>query len=206
MHSCITTVTATAFLIIGLGSHSVIDAATSRPNEATLVKKGVYPGSSYVNYSGTTIYEYSNIPLCLGVQGKDYIVINTNGTIKIGKNLSVNADNSVSVNSTLFATEIRVQANPFPDYVFSDDYKLMPLLEVEDAIKRDHHLPGMLPAEDIHKEGLPVSQVVVKQMEKIEELTLYAIALKKENDLLAEQNAALEARVARIEAALAQDH
>ncbi len=108
----------------------------------------------------------------------------------------------MSVTNTLYAKEIRVQANPFPDYVFDPGYRLRPLDEVEAAIKQDRHLPGVPAAEEIQKNGLPVSDMVVKQMEKIEELTLYAIDLKKHNDALAEENASLAKRLARIEAAL----
>ncbi|MBN8525296.1 MAG: hypothetical protein J0M02_08175 [Planctomycetes bacterium] len=149
-------------------------------------------------------YYFDNRALCLGVNGKDSIVVNTDGSVKIGKTLTVNADTTVSVNTTLFAKEIRVQANPFPDYVFADDYRLLPLPELEAAIKRDRHLPGVPAAAEIAKDGLPVSEIVVKQMEKIEELTLHAIALNKANLALQAEVQRANERLAAIEARLAQ--
>jgi hypothetical protein len=161
------------------------DMAVRLPT-AIPVEVGIYPMSCDIGGDPLTYtYKFANRPLYLGVMGKDYLTINTNG--------------SVSVTNTLYAKEIRVQSRPFPDYVFADGYNLLPLQEVEAAIKRDRHLPGVPTAEAIAKEGLPVSAIVVKQMEKIEELTLYAIALKKEN-------AALEARILRIESSLALGH
>lgn len=188
-------------LVVPALAVTVLHGATSNAESATYVSAGLYPmeTKSRSVYSPTTkryVTEYypvyQNRSLHLGVNGKDYLTINTNG--------------SVSVVNTLYAQEIRVQANPFPDYVFADDYQLMPLLEVEAAIKRDRHLPGMPSAAAIHTDGMPVSFIVVKQMEKIEELTLHAIALKKENDTLKAELARTIERIAAMETRLdAQD-
>lgn len=149
------------------------------------VKWGTVYGSDTISYSPIG---FSNTSLCLGIMGKDYLVIKPTG--------------NVCVTKTLYATEVRVQAYPFPDYVFADGYRLMPLNEVDAYIGKERHLPGMPAAAEIEKDGMPVSQIVVKQMEKIEELTLHAIALKKENDQLANANIQLAERLARIEAKL----
>ncbi len=89
------------------------------------------------------------------------------------------------IGGTVFAREIKVQVNPFADYVFADGYRLRPLAEVEALIKRDRHLPGVPAAAVFEKDGLPVAEMMVKQMEKIEELTLYAIETSKRNQELA---------------------
>jgi hypothetical protein len=89
------------------------------------------------------------------------------------------------------------------DYVFAPGYHLKPLSEVEAFTKAYKHLPGVPSAEEIVKKGgIDVSSMFAKQMEKIEELTLYIIALNKEttkiqqlekdNELLKQQIAALE--------------
>ena len=67
------------------------------------------------------------------------------------------------------------------DYVFDRKYKLMPLLDVEKFIKKNKHLPNVLSAEQVVKEGIDMAEMDSKLLEKIEELTLYLIEMKKEN-------------------------
>ena len=64
----------------------------------------------------------------------------------------------------------------------------------------------MMSAKAMQADGMPVSEVVTKQLAKIEELTLYAIALEKENqarkqDIAASkvENAELRKRLEAIE-------
>jgi hypothetical protein len=103
----------------------------------------------------------------------------------------VHAAGNIRSNATIYAKEIKVQVNPYADYVFADDYRLRPLAEVETAIKRDRHLPGVPAAAEIEKHGLPVAAMMVTQMEKIEELTLYAIAADKRQQEADQTTAAL---------------
>jgi trimeric autotransporter adhesin len=48
-------------------------------------------------------------------------------------------------------------------------------------------------------EGVDVTTIIAKQMEKIEELTLYVVALKKENDIQKIRNKRLETRLSQLE-------
>lgn len=66
------------------------------------------------------------------------------------------------------------------DYVFAPDYKLAPLEEVETFIKANNHLPNVPSATEMASSGLDFVSTTAKLMEKIEELTLYVIELKKE--------------------------
>jgi hypothetical protein len=66
------------------------------------------------------------------------------------------------------------------DHVFSEGYSLKPLEEVAIFIKKNKHLPGVSSANQLVKEGgIDVAKMLAKQMEKIEELTLYMIELNK---------------------------
>jgi trimeric autotransporter adhesin len=80
------------------------------------------------------------------------------------------------------------------DSVFANDYKLMPLNEVETFIKENKHLPGIESADELVKKGLDLGDMQAKQMGKIEELTLHAI----------EQNKTLEKQSQEIEELKAQ--
>jgi len=81
-------------------------------------------------------------------------------------------------------TELNVQLTPFPDYVFEKNYKLMSLENLEGYIRENHHLPNVPSAKDVEVNGANLGELTKIQMEKIEELTLYIIELKKEIDML----------------------
>ena len=76
-----------------------------------------------------------------------------------------------------------------PDYVFSENYSLMPLEALRAYIARERHLPGMPGAREVAKEGLDLGRFQMKLLEKIEELTLRIL----------EQDEALRAQRLRVE-------
>ncbi len=79
-----------------------------------------------------------------------------------------------------YAREIEISLTAtFPDYVFDSSYELKPLSEVSAYIQKNKHLPGFESAVYYEKNGLNVNTLLIKQQEKIEELTLYLIALEK---------------------------
>jgi|GEM_PF-754474 len=90
---------------------------------------------------------------------------------------------------------LRSSAN-WADYVFAEDYKLMPLSEVEQFIKENKHLPGVASATELSKNGLDIAEMQAKHMEKIEELTLYLIEKDKkieaQNKVIEKHNQEIE--------------
>ena len=60
----------------------------------------------------------------------------------------------------------------------------MALEAVAKFIEQNKRLPNIPSAEEIQKNGLEVAKMQTKMMEKIEELTLYAIELQKQIDEL----------------------
>jgi hypothetical protein len=79
-----------------------------------------------------------------------------------------------------YAREVEISLTAtFPDYVFDDSYDLKPLSEVSAYIQNNKHLPGFESAAFYEKNGLNVNTLLIKQQEKIEELTLYLIELEK---------------------------
>ncbi len=79
------------------------------------------------------------------------------------------------INGTLFANEIKVEPTVWADFVFSPDYKLQPLSEVKTHIEKYRHLPDVPSEAQVKKEGVELSEMTVKLLQKIEELTLYVI-------------------------------
>jgi hypothetical protein len=104
----------------------------------------------------------------------------------------------LSVNGQIVCEDILIQdSSLWPDYVFEPGYALRPLEEVEAHIRENKHLPGVPNAATVAKDGLRVSDMNKRMMEKIEELTLYIIDQNKrlaaQEQRIAEMQAVLEA-------------
>ncbi|MEA2041860.1 MAG: hypothetical protein U9N85_04830 [Bacteroidota bacterium] len=78
-------------------------------------------------------------------------------------------------------------SNPWADYVFDKEYKLMSLYKLEKFIENNKHLPGIPTAKEIEEKGLNLADTDAAQMVKIEELTLYIIEQNKRIDKLEKQ-------------------
>ena len=117
-------------------------------------------------------------------------------------------DNSVGIGTTnpgsfklavegrIGAREVRVtNANPWPDYVFSPRYELLPLKQVEAFIQQNGHLPDVPSEKEIRKEGYDLSKMDATLLKKIEELTLHMIELNKKVEQLTEENKRLQSKV-----------
>jgi hypothetical protein len=102
----------------------------------------------------------------------------------------------LDVNGNLTITGTLTAGNPsdtFPDYVFAPDYELMPLHELSAFVRENRHLPNIPSAEDVAAAGqINVSQFQLQLLEKIEELTLYAVQQQKNIDELSAKVAALQ--------------
>lgn len=83
------------------------------------------------------------------------------------------------------------------DYVFKPSYKLRSLSEVESFIKTNGHLPEVPSAEEVVNNGIDMAQMDAKLLEKIEELTLYMIELKKENETLKQKVEDLSKKISK---------
>lgn len=90
----------------------------------------------------------------------------------------------LAVEGKIGAREVQVtNTSPWPDYVFNKTYKLMNIDSLDNYIKTNNHLPGMPSAEDVtKKDGVELGDMTTRLLKKVEELTLYVIELKKENE------------------------
>jgi hypothetical protein len=99
------------------------------------------------------------------------------------------------VGAKIFANEIEVMASvPFPDYVFTEEYKLMSLYDLKNYIEENKKLPGLPTANEVSEKGIELGGMNIKLLEKIEELTLYILQLKSENDAIKEEIEILKAK------------
>jgi hypothetical protein len=104
-------------------------------------------------------------------------------------NGTLNSD--LAVNGRISAQKMLItQTGRWPDYVFSKQYQLPSLTEVENFIKQNNHLPGIPSAAEVEKKGIDVAANQATLLKKIEELTLYAIEqdkkLQKQEEEMAE--------------------
>ena len=83
----------------------------------------------------------------------------------------------------------------WPDRVFKKGYRLRTLEEVEEFVGRRKHLPDIPSEQEVAEQGVTVMDMFAKQLQKIEELTLYMIKLKKENKRLKKRMVVLEEKV-----------
>lgn len=84
-----------------------------------------------------------------------------------------------------------------PDYVFEDDYKLMPLDELRVFIEKEKHLPDMPAEAEVKNRGVELGGTQMALLKKIEELTLYIINQHRKITHLENQNKDLRLEVER---------
>lgn len=103
------------------------------------------------------------------------------GSIGIGTMSFVDGNDTykLSVDGKVRAHAIKVYTD-WADYVFEDDYDLPTLDEVEQHIKEKGHLKDIPSAEEVEENGIELGEMNKLLLQKIEELTLYTIELKKE--------------------------
>jgi hypothetical protein len=100
------------------------------------------------------------------------------GNVLIGKTSQTNAAYKLDVDGIVRANKVVVNTTG-ADFVFDSTYKLPSLETVADFIKANKHLPQIASAEEMQKNGLDVGEQQTKLLQKIEELTLYAIEQDK---------------------------
>ncbi|MCB9264078.1 MAG: hypothetical protein H6558_03535 [Lewinellaceae bacterium] len=201
---------------VGIGNFSSSPTTTlhvGSGTDATLIENN----SGYVligNASGTNLViddneimarnmnnipEYS--PLGLQAEGGEIrihnqlsvdqkFIIQHNGQVGIGEeNLG---DYKLSVNGKVKCREVRVTNDGWSDFVFDEDYQLPSLEEVKAFIEENNHLPDVPSAQEVMENGTNLGEIDAILLQKIEELTLYVIDLKKENETLKERIGQLE--------------
>lgn len=111
--------------------------------------------------------------------------VRENGNVGIG---TTNPGNfKLAVEGAIGARQIVVTQNAWADFVFQDHYRLKPLHEVEKFIKENRHLPDVPSEKDVLKDGVNLGNMDAVLLQKIEEMTLYIIDLKKQVDTQARE-------------------
>ncbi|AZI24047.1 hypothetical protein EA772_01315 [Pedobacter sp. G11] len=114
--------------------------------------------------------------------------LDANGNLLIGKISQANTTYKLDVEGKVRANEIVVNTNG-ADFVFEDSYHLRPLSDLDIFVKKFKHLPEIPPAKTMQAEGVSISELQIKLLQKVEELTLYLIEKDK---VIAEQEKKLK--------------
>ncbi|MXV50390.1 hypothetical protein GS399_05345 [Pedobacter sp. HMF7647] len=123
--------------------------------------------------------------------------IQFNGNVGIGTS---NPTERLSVNGKIRAKEIRVEASPWPDYVFGPEHILPCLQDLEKFIQTNRRLPEIPSAADVLRDGVALGEISALLLKKIEEMTLYMIAKDKQLTAAATENGQLKRRLEQLEA------
>jgi hypothetical protein len=101
--------------------------------------------------------------------------------------MRMDAFGNTEFHGTVRATKINVNAQWWSDFVFEKNYKLLSLLELQTFITEQKHLPNLPSEKEVLKNGIDIAEMQAKQLQKIEELTLYILELQKQIDALSER-------------------
>ena len=133
------------------------------------------------NINTKSTYTLANA-LILGSEQDRPVQIITNDEVKMTLNSTgvgigtTTPDAKLAVKGNIHAEEVKVDLSvPGPDYVFNKDYDLKSLEEVQNHIKAHGHLPNIPSAKEMETNGIQLSEMNMKLLEKIEELTLYVL-------------------------------
>lgn len=141
--------------------------------------------ANYVRFNTDKSAFYFNKPLCLQnsvVRSTAralmfYTNTNTLCATMLDNRLGIGTSNPqyhLDVMGTIRAKEILVETTG-ADFVFADNYHLRPLSEVKTFIAENKHLPEIQSAQEMQENGVSVSELQTRLLQKIEELTLYLI-------------------------------
>ncbi len=146
----------------------------------------VYTPSLFVDYNGHTNVSGGKSLYVSGNLSVGPTNASLTSSLIIG-NVTAPAGYKLYVETGILTEKVKVAVKStvkWSDYVFAKDYKLKTLEEVDEFIKLNKHLPGVPSAEEVVESGIDVATMDAKLLEKIEEITLYIIDLKKESEAL----------------------
>ena len=163
-------------------------------NNAGLVRvgaRGAYGILSTAN-NGTPATTLKHVVIELdptAAQTGEAFVVSTNGFNVSGTPTILSKTDLTGIHTIEAKVTATVAA---PDYVFESDYSLRSLEEVEAFVKVNKHLPEMPSAAEFAQNGVTLGKMSMDLLKKVEELTLYMIELKKENEILKARVSSLE--------------
>ncbi len=144
-------------------------------------------GSNTSVTRGRIYYDHQIDEMSFFTREHKCLSINFDGKVCIGPSSPEN-DSKLTVAGKITAQDITIKADAGADFVFEKDYALPSLDHVEQFVKENKHLPEIPSAQEMQENGVQVSEMQTKLLQKIEEMTLYMIDMKKEISELKNEN------------------
>jgi len=121
-----------------------------------------------------------------GLSGNFQLFLRNDGNVGIGTEETY--DYKLAIAGRALCEEIKVKlVADWPDYVFDKNHKLPSLQDVDRFISEHKHLPDVPSSQEVRENGINVGEMNAILLKKVEELTLYVIAMEKEMEQLRTQ-------------------
>lgn len=142
---------------------------------------GINPDNNYTqierNGNAFHIYQYNHATTSF----TPVLTADMSGNVSIG--VTNSSGYKFAVKGNMIAEQVVVKLyGTWPDFVFNKKHDLMKLSDVEKYINENSHLPNVPSEKEIVEGGIDLGKMDAVLLQKIEELTLYIIELKKENE------------------------
>lgn len=151
---------------------SLLDNFTYDNKNMGYYSLGWFADSQWNNTYGPSLWVSSFGGIKFFTTGSPRLTIDYLGRVGIGK---TNPAYELEVNGTIHAKQVLVDMNNWSDFVFDKNYNLPSLSYVEDFISKNGHLPNIPSEDEVIRNGVNITEMQAKLLQKIEELTLYII-------------------------------
>ena len=180
---------ATKFLSVDGSGNVVLASLNASPRVATS-SDAVGVSESYWQLAGGRLSNSSGEAVVIG-----------KGISKLGGNYGLYVEKGILTEKVKVAIK---NTSDWSDFVFAPGYQLRKLSEVERFIKSHGHLPGVPSAAQVVAEGVDMAKMDATLLQKIEELTLYMVDMKKEVNAMRQENVKLRQKNNTIERQIKQ--
>lgn len=168
---------------MGIGTSTIADSKFSVQQSGTTLATAKFlntskgPNTSWIHFGTTGDWYIRSASNSGKVILQDQ---NSAATVCIG-GATAATGYKLSVKGKIMCEELKVLLSAsWPDYVFANNYELMPLSDLETYIETENHLPGIPSASEMEAEGgIAVGEMQTILVKKIEEANLYILQLNK---------------------------
>ena len=148
--------------------------------------------------------------LSINSEGNNVLKINDEGNLYLnylgqGQALTIRSESDnrklleLENDGLLRSRKIRIDLESWSDFVFEEDYQLMPLADLKVYIAKNNHLPDIPSEGELVEEGLDLAEMNKLLMQKVEELTLYLLDQSDKTEQLQKEIEALKLKLSRLE-------